>query len=127
MAKYIELHENSFKTSKISLHPMAKMYRIAQNELYILKKKFSLGQLRPDRDHKQKPANQTERERTDQAHPSSEGLEGGRQGIVLQLEQVRGFTVHLKTVMVAVKLHRTHKEAVARHHIGQLDRGGERE
>ena len=55
-----------------------------------------------------------------ESYPSSDRLQDGGQGVVLQLEQVRWFTVHLESVGVVVELHWTHKVAVASHHIGEL-------
>lgn len=60
--------------------------------------------------------------------PSGGRLQDTGKGIVLELEKVRRLTVHLETVGVIVKLHRTHKVAAASHHIGEHDakhNGGE--
>ena len=55
-----------------------------------------------------------------ESYPSSDRLQDAGQGVVLQLEKVRGLTVHLETIGVVVEFHRTHKVADASHHIGEL-------
>lgn len=63
------------------------------------------------------------KEAASESYPSSDRLQDAGKGIFLELEKVGWFTVDLETVGVVVKLNRTHKVAVASHHIGEL--GGE--